>query len=55
VGGACSTHERGEKIGQDLIGKPEGKRPLGRSMRRWDQMDLREVGWGGGVDLTGLG
>ena len=30
-----------------LVGKPEGKRPLGRPKRRWDdniRMDLREVG-----------
>ena len=34
-----------------LIGKPEGKRPLGRPRRRWEdyiKMDLREVGGGGG-------
>ena len=33
-----------------LVGKPEGKRPLGRPRRRWDdniKMDLREVGCGG--------
>jgi hypothetical protein len=33
-----------------LVGKPEGKRPLGRPRRRWDdniRMDLREIGWGG--------
>jgi hypothetical protein len=33
-----------------LVGKPEGRRPLGRSRRRWEdniKMDLREVGWGG--------
>jgi hypothetical protein len=32
-----------------LTGKPEGKRPLGRPMRRWEdgiRMDLREIGWG---------
>jgi hypothetical protein len=32
-----------------LIGKPEGKRPLGRPRRRWQggiRMDLREIGWG---------
>jgi hypothetical protein len=32
-----------------LIGKPEGKRPLGRPRRRWEdgiRMDLREIGWG---------
>jgi hypothetical protein len=30
-----------------LVGKPEGKRPLGRSRRRWVdniKMDLREIG-----------
>jgi len=33
-----------------LVGKPEGKRPLGRPRRRWEddiKMDLREVGCGG--------
>jgi hypothetical protein len=33
-----------------LVGKPEGKRPLGRPRRRWEdsiKMDLREIGWGG--------
>jgi hypothetical protein len=32
-----------------LMGKPEGKRPLGRPRRRWGngiRMDLREIGWG---------
>jgi hypothetical protein len=33
------------------VGKPEeGKRPLGRPRRRWEEnfkMDLREIGWGG--------
>jgi hypothetical protein len=31
-----------------LMGKPEGKRPLGRTRRRWEnniKMDLREIGW----------
>ena len=34
-----------------LIGKPEGKRPLGRPRRRWEdniKMDLQEVGGGCG-------
>jgi hypothetical protein len=34
-----------------LVGKPEGKRPLGRPRRRWDdniKMDLQEVGEGRG-------
>jgi hypothetical protein len=33
-----------------LVGKPEGKRSLGRSRRRWKdniKMDLQEVGCGG--------
>jgi hypothetical protein len=44
-----------ERMGKDrdvyriLVGKPEGKRPLGRPRRRWEdniKMDLREVGCG---------
>jgi hypothetical protein len=34
-----------------LVGKPEGKRPLGRRRRRWKdniKMDIQEVGGGGG-------
>ena len=33
----------------DLVGKPEGKRPLGRTRLRWEdniKMDLQEVGRG---------
>jgi hypothetical protein len=32
-----------------LVGKPEGKRPLGRPRRRWKdiKLDLQEVGCGG--------
>jgi hypothetical protein len=39
-----------------LVGKPEGKRPLGRSRRRWVyniRMDLGELGWDE-VDWIGL-
>jgi hypothetical protein len=39
-----------------LVGKPEGKRPLGRARRRWVdniEMHLLEIGWGG-VDWIGL-
>jgi hypothetical protein len=39
-----------------LVGKPEGKRPLGRPRRRWVdniKMDLVEVGWDD-VDWIGL-
>jgi len=41
--GACSVYRL-------LVGKPEGKRPLGRSRRRWEdniKMDLQEAGCGG--------
>jgi hypothetical protein len=40
-----------------LVGKPEGKRPLGIPRRRWMdniKIDLREIGWDGmdWIDLT---
>jgi hypothetical protein len=56
MGGACSTN--GEKMNAYtlLVGKPEGRRPLGRPRRRWldnIRMDLVEVGCGD-VDWIGL-
>jgi hypothetical protein len=39
----------GRNLYRVLVGKPEGKRPLGRPRRRWEdgiKMDLREIGWG---------
>jgi hypothetical protein len=39
------------KMYKVLVGKPEGKRPLGRQRHRWEdavRMDLREIGSGGG-------
>jgi hypothetical protein len=47
--------ERVERVGEEtnvykvLMGKPEGKRPLGKPRRRWEDgitMDLREIGCG---------
>jgi hypothetical protein len=38
------------KVYRVLLGKPEGKRPLGRPRHRWEdgiRMDLREIGWRG--------
>jgi hypothetical protein len=38
------------KVYKVLVGKPEGKRPLGRPRRRWEdgiRMDFREIGLGG--------
>jgi hypothetical protein len=47
------------KVYKVLMGKPEGKRPLGRPRRMWEdgiRMDLRESGLGGcGLDSTGSG
>jgi hypothetical protein len=49
MGRTCSTN--GEKMNAyRILGKPEGKRPLGRARRRWVdniKMDLRETGWDG--------
>jgi hypothetical protein len=38
------------KVYKVLVGKPEGKRPLGRPRRRWEngiKIDLGEIGFGG--------
>jgi hypothetical protein len=46
VGGTCSTHGGGERCLKGLVGRPKGKRPLGRPRRRWEdniKMDLREI------------
>jgi hypothetical protein len=43
--------KRGSGVHKVLMGKPEGKRPLGRSRRRWEdniKMDIQEVGRGCG-------
>jgi hypothetical protein len=49
----------GRNVDMVLMGKPEGKRPLERPRRRWEdgiKMDLREIGWGGcGVDSPDSG
>jgi hypothetical protein len=45
VGGTCGTHGRG--VYRVLVGRPEGKRPLGRPRHRWEdniKLDLREIG-----------
>jgi hypothetical protein len=39
------------KVYKVMVGKPEGKRPLGRPRRRWEdeiRMDVREIVLGGG-------
>ena len=56
---AVHVAHTGERIGayRDLVGKPEGRRPLWRPRRRWKdkiKMDLQEVEWGGGMDWIDL-
>jgi hypothetical protein len=61
VGGSCSADVRkGEerRLYRVLMGKPKGKRPLGRPSRRWEdgiRMDLREIGWGRGCTVDSVG
>ena len=54
---ACTGYRRG--VYRVLVGKPEGKRPLGRPRRRWEDnnmLDLQEVGCGGdGLVRSGSG
>jgi hypothetical protein len=48
MGWTCGTHgEGGRGAYRVLVGRPEGKRPLGRPRRKWQdniKMDLREIG-----------
>jgi hypothetical protein len=56
MGGACSMNGEKRNSYKLLIGKPEGRRPLGRPSRRWlynIRMGLVEVGWSV-VDWIGL-
>jgi len=53
MGVVCSTYE-GRGAYRFLVGKPEGKRPLGRHRHKWEyniKMDLQEVELG---ECTGL-
>jgi hypothetical protein len=50
MGGACSAYGGGEKVIQGFGVEIEGKRPLRRPTRRWEDnigMDLQDVGCGG--------
>jgi len=52
MGGACGAYGGGRGVHRVLVGKPEGKRPLGRPRHRWEdniKMDLRDMGGGGDV------
>jgi hypothetical protein len=50
MGKACSTNGEKRNAYRILVGKPEGKRPLGSPRRRWEdniKIDLRDVEWVG--------
>jgi len=50
MGGECSAYGGRRGLYRVFVGKPEGKKPLGRPRRRWEdniKMDLQEVGCGG--------
>jgi hypothetical protein len=58
MGRACSTNGAKRNEYRILVGKPEGKRPLGRLRHRWVdniKMDLKRerMGWYG-LDQSGL-
>jgi hypothetical protein len=47
MGRTCSTHGERRDVYRVLVGKPEGRRPLGRPRSRREgniKMDLREMG-----------
>jgi hypothetical protein len=55
MGGACGTYGRWEGF-RVLVGRPEGKRPLRRPKRRWEdniKIDFKDIVWGG-MDWIGL-
>jgi hypothetical protein len=57
LAGECSTNGERRNAYRLLVGKPEGRRPLGRPKRRWMDnigMDLVEVGCGD-VDWLRIG
>jgi hypothetical protein len=49
MGRACNTHVGDNKCVQNLVGKPEGKRPLERPRRGQDniKIDLKVIVWEG--------
>jgi hypothetical protein len=54
--GTCSTNGEKRHLCRLLVGKPEGRRQLGRPRRKWVEsikMNLGEIGCGG-VDWIGL-
>jgi hypothetical protein len=57
MGRTCSTNKVKRNAYRILLGKPKGKRPLGRQRRRWVdniKIDLDRFGWSG-LDRSGSG
>ena len=57
MGRACSAYGVGRGVYRVLVGKPEGKRPLGRPRCSWEdniKVDVQEILCGGmdWIDLT---
>jgi hypothetical protein len=60
LGWAGHVARMGERRGafRSLVGKPEGRRSLGRPRRRWEnniKLDLQEMGWAHGLSRSGSG
>jgi hypothetical protein len=57
MSGACGTLGERTVAYRVLVGRPEGKRTLGRTRHRWEnniKMDLQGMQWGG-MNWIGLG
>ena len=53
----CSTYEERRGVYRVVVGKPEGKRPLGKPRPRWEdnsKKDVQELGWGTWTGLIWL-
>jgi len=49
MGGACSTYGEKRLVYRVLVGRTEGKRPLGRPSSRWEdiiKMNIQDVKYG---------
>jgi hypothetical protein len=58
LAGHVAREGEGRNVYRVLVEKHEGKGPLGRPRRRWEdgiKMDLKEIGWGYGVVSPGSG
>jgi hypothetical protein len=55
---ACGTCGESRGTYRILVGRPKGRRSLGRPRHRCEcniKMDFQKVGWGHGLDCTGSG